>query len=62
MKKQDAIEHFGGESRIAEILGVSRQAVNQWPEIVPEGQAYKLQVITDGKLRADPKCYRGHPA
>lgn len=57
MKKSVALEHFGTKEAIAEALEISRQAVSQWPEVVPEGQAYKLQVITGGKLRVDPRCY-----
>ena len=40
------------------VLGISRQAVDQWGEAVPEGSAYKLQVITGGRLQVDPACYK----
>lgn len=61
MKTQDAIAHFGvdrgARSRLAEALGISPGAVSQWGETVPEGQAYKLQVITKGALMVDPGLY-----
>ena len=43
---------------MAEALEISRQAVNKWPDTVPEGVAYKLQVMTAGRLRVDPADYR----
>ena len=58
MKKADVISHFGTESAVAEALEISRQAVNKWPDVVPEGIAYKLQVLTAGHLRVDPAAYR----
>jgi len=58
MKKSDVIAHFGGtESAAAAALDVTKQAVNSWGEYVPEGIAYKIQVLTKGKLIVDPKIY-----
>jgi transcriptional regulator with XRE-family HTH domain len=58
MKKDDVIRHFGGtQVKVAEALGITKSAVSQWPETVPEGIAYKLQVITGGMLRVDPAVY-----
>lgn len=58
MKKSDVVEHFGSETAAAAALGVTKQAVNGWDEIVPEGIAYKIQVLTRGKLKVDPEIYR----
>lgn len=44
-------EHFGGPSKLAEALGISRQAVDQW-EIVPRYRAVQIEMITGGALRA----------
>lgn len=57
MKKSDLIRHFGNQSKTAEALGITKSAVSQWPEIVPEGIAYKAQIVTGGALRADPALY-----
>ena len=51
MKKQDVIEYYGTMAAAARALGVKRQAVHQWPDEVPLGRAYQLQVITNGELR-----------
>lgn len=57
MKKTTVIEHFGTATAVAEALHISPQAVSKWPEIIPEGAAYKLQVITAGRLAVDPSLY-----
>ncbi|MFB2710426.1 Cro/CI family transcriptional regulator [Aeromonas veronii] len=53
MKKQDAIDHFGGTNKLAQALGCKPQAISQWSEFVPKGRAYQIEVLTDGKLKAD---------
>lgn len=55
MKTADAIRHFGTQSALAKALGISKQAIAQWGERVPEGRAYQLQVITGGQLSAKQK-------
>lgn len=58
MRKADVIEFFGGtEPAAAGALGVTKQAVHGWSEIVPEGIAYKAQVLSKNKLVVDPKIY-----
>ncbi|MDM5064021.1 Cro/CI family transcriptional regulator [Aeromonas salmonicida] len=53
MKKQDAIEHFGGANKLAQALGCRPQAISQWGNDVPKGRAYQIEVLTDGKLKAN---------
>ena len=61
MRKSDVIAHFGGtQTKVAEALGITKSAVSQWPDVIPEGMAYKLQVITAGMLRVDPSLYVRH--
>lgn len=59
MRYTDVLKHFGSEADIAVALGRTRQAVNLWKQanLIPEGVAYQLQVITAGKLRVDPAAY-----
>lgn len=57
MKTSDAIAHFGTRIAIARKLGISASAITRWGEVVPEGSAYKLQVLTENALRVDPSCY-----
>ena len=50
MKKDVAIKHFGGASRLAEALKVKPASVSQWGEEIPELRAYQIERITGGKL------------
>lgn len=58
MKKSDVIKHFGTAVAAANALDITKQAVNGWKEIIPEGMAYKAQVVTGGALKVDPSVYR----
>lgn len=57
MHKGKVLEFFGTQAKTARALGITRVSVHSWPEIIPEGAAYKLQVITRGKLKVDPALY-----
>jgi transcriptional repressor of cell division inhibition gene dicB len=57
MLTNDAVQYYGGRRQLADALGITRQAVEQWGKIVAEGAAYKLQVITKGDLIVDPRKY-----
>lgn len=59
MKKQDALDHFGGVVGLAKALGCKPQAISQWGETIPKGRAYQIEVLTGGKLKADPAAPSG---
>ena len=61
MLKATALDHFGTPSAIAECLGVTPSAVSGWGDVIPEGSAYKLQVLTHGALKVDPALYENRP-
>mgnify|MGYP003691499057 CR=1 FL=1 len=50
MLKEDAVRHFGGVTKLAEALGLSKGAVSQWGENIPMLRAYQIERITNGKL------------
>lgn len=58
MRKDEAIKHFGTASALADALGIRVASVSEWGEMVPEGRAYQLQVMTAGALRVDPSVYQ----
>lgn len=58
MKKDDVIAHFGSQAAAARALNISKQAIQDWGPVIPEGMAYKTQVVTGGKLQVDPSVYR----
>ena len=52
MRTKQAIKHFGSAAKLARSLGISRQSVHDWGDVVPEGRAYQIEVLTEGALRA----------
>jgi len=43
MLKTEAIAKFGGVRKLAEALGITREAVYQWPEVVPRLRYYEIR-------------------
>lgn len=59
MYKTVVLEFFKNNgAAVARAVGVTRSAVSQWRDIVPEAMAYRLQAATRGKLKVDPALYR----
>jgi hypothetical protein len=55
MNFQDLVTHYGSPQQISKALGVSKQLVSYWKRAgVPLGRQYEIQVLTGGRLRADP--------
>ncbi len=61
MRKADLLAHFGGTLATAKALNITRSAVAQWRDIVPERIAWRVQFMTGGVLQANPADY-GKPA
>lgn len=55
MQKSQAIEHFGGVSKLAAKIGISRQAIHAWPETVPDRWQYKLHYLSEGALAVNAR-------
>ena len=55
MKKQTVIAHFGSVKAVADALGIKVQSVYEWPEDIPLGRQFQIQLLTKGKLKATPK-------
>lgn len=58
MLKETAIKHFGSAAELGRAIGRTPSAVTEWPDVIPEGMAYKIQVITAGKLQVDQALYQ----
>jgi len=52
MRKTDVVQYFRTQRAVAKALGITEQAVSAWPEIVPRGRQFELQVLTGGRLQA----------
>lgn len=57
MLKSDVIAFFGSMAATGRALGITKGAVSNWPDIVPRGSAYQVEVVTKGELRVDPSVY-----
>ncbi|MFB5644230.1 Cro/CI family transcriptional regulator [Kluyvera ascorbata] len=58
MLKAKVIEHFGGVSKTASVLGISHPAVCRWGDVIPQKQAFVIERITNGKLKYDTSLYQ----
>ena len=57
MRTSDVLAFYGTQTAVAKALGITKSAVNQWKDLVPEGKAYRLQEMTRGKLKVDRAAY-----
>lgn len=57
MLKLDAIKFYGTKAGVARAAGVDPSAVSQWGDLVPEKNAYRLQMDSAGELVYDPAMY-----
>ena len=62
MKTSIVIKHFESQVAIARALGISRQAVSKWGEVVPWAAALEIQHITGGVLKRDERLYDNRKA
>ena len=53
MLKNDVLEYFGGINQTAKALRLSYQAVYQWPEVLTDRIAYRVELVTKGALKTD---------
>ena len=60
MFEQDAINYFGSKSKLAKAAGVAPASVSVWGELVPEKNAMRLQLASEGVLQYDPEVYDQH--
>ena len=45
MNKAHFIQLAGGQSALAQLLGISQAAISQWGETVPQSRIWQLKVI-----------------
>lgn len=45
IKTADALAHFKNASRLADEIGITPQAINQWGEYVPDPSVGKIMAI-----------------
>lgn len=50
MLTRDAVQLFGGKSKLAQALGISAAAVSQWGRFPPVLRQYQLHALSGGRL------------
>lgn len=61
MKTKDAISHFGNKLKLSKALNVSKSAISQWGDDVPELRAYQIERLTDSALKVNPVIVLDNP-
>jgi DNA-binding transcriptional regulator YdaS (Cro superfamily) len=50
MQKSEAIKSFGSSRHLASALGISPQAVHQWPDVISEPRASHIREAIRAKI------------
>ena len=50
MTTQEVVQLWGGHTRLAKVLGITRDAIYKWGEYPPNETQYKLMVLSGGRL------------
>ena len=53
MKTKDALNHFGGNSELTALLGLSTGAISQWGECPPDLRQLQIEKLSGGELKAE---------
>lgn len=54
MKTIDVIREYGSQAAAAKVARVSAPSLHAWPEYPPDNRQLALQVVTQGRLMAEP--------
>jgi DNA-binding transcriptional regulator YdaS (Cro superfamily) len=54
MTTEQAISHYGTQTKLATALGIKQGSVSDWGEYPPAIRQLQLQRITNGRLKAEP--------
>ncbi len=60
ISKANAVDAIGSVKELAALLGISVQAVYNWPDVIPEAMAARLEKLTNGKLVYDHEFYMAY--
>lgn len=53
MTRDEAVKHYGNQTKLGQALGVKQSTVSGWKECIPPIHQLRLQKLTRGKLKAD---------
>ena len=47
-RTKNAVKYAGNRSKLAKLLGITRQAISAWDFYLPQTSAQKLYILTNG--------------
>jgi len=50
MTTQEAVQFWGGQTRLANALGITRDAVHKWKKYPPMDKQFQIMVLSGGRL------------
>lgn len=54
MTTDQAIKHYGSQTKLADALGIKQGSVSGWKEHPPALRQIQLQRLTNGRLKVEP--------
>lgn len=53
MTTQEAVQHYGSQTKLATALGIKQSSVSGWGEHPPAIRQIQLQRLTNGRLKVE---------
>ncbi len=50
MTTDEAVKFWGGQTRLAKALGITRDAVHKWKQYPPMDKQFQIMVLSGGRL------------
>ena len=50
MTTQEAVQLWGGQTRLAKVLGITRDTIYKWGEYPPIATQFQIMVLSGGRL------------
>lgn len=57
MRTEDVVKFFGSKAEAARALKLTRGAITNWGDIVPESSIWRVEHASKGKLKANRAFY-----
>jgi hypothetical protein len=57
MRKADAVSFFGSQQALANKFELSRSTVSEWPDPIPLGWAYLIELLSKKRCPVDLSLY-----
>ena len=58
MTKDEAVQHFGTQTALAQALGLDQSTVSGWGSFPPPLRQLQIERLTSSQLKAEPECDR----